>query len=161
MYMLTVLHSRPTPHVCSSYIHARLGVKTHMKISCVVSAVQTVVGWTDVTSYKCMLVRKKENCCWCPVPISTVFTHSTRAGHESSPCCIRRLLECHTIYIGKIYENDHFSSFYTLHHLLKMEPTQSSETSAFNTQTPGKYPQDNLSWSFFVGQFRSYRFGTA
>src|SRR5215475_12284162 len=26
-----------------------------------------------------------------------------------------------------------------------MEPTQSSETSAFNTQTPGKYPKDNLS----------------
>jgi hypothetical protein len=32
----------------------------------------------------------------------------------------------------------------TLHHLLKMEPTQCSETSAFNTQTPGKYPEDNL-----------------
>jgi hypothetical protein len=26
-----------------------------------------------------------------------------------------------------------------------MEPTQSSETSTFNTQTPGKYPEDNLS----------------
>jgi type II secretory pathway component PulJ len=26
-----------------------------------------------------------------------------------------------------------------------MEPTQSSETSDFNTQTPGKYPEDNLS----------------
>jgi hypothetical protein len=26
-----------------------------------------------------------------------------------------------------------------------MEPIQSSETSAFNTQTPGKYPEDNLS----------------
>jgi hypothetical protein len=26
-----------------------------------------------------------------------------------------------------------------------MEPAQSSETSAFNTQTPGKYPEDNLS----------------
>jgi hypothetical protein len=26
-----------------------------------------------------------------------------------------------------------------------MELTQSSETSAFNTQTPGKYPEDNLS----------------
>jgi hypothetical protein len=26
-----------------------------------------------------------------------------------------------------------------------MEPTQSSETSAFNTQMPGKYPEDNLS----------------
>jgi hypothetical protein len=26
-----------------------------------------------------------------------------------------------------------------------MEPTQSSETSAFNTRTPGKYPEDNLS----------------
>jgi hypothetical protein len=26
-----------------------------------------------------------------------------------------------------------------------MEPTQRSETSAFNTQTPGKYPEDNLS----------------
>jgi len=25
-----------------------------------------------------------------------------------------------------------------------MEPTQCSETSAFNTQTPGKYPEDNL-----------------
>jgi hypothetical protein len=33
----------------------------------------------------------------------------------------------------------------TLHHLLKMEPTQCSETSAFNTQTPGKYPEENLS----------------
>ena len=33
----------------------------------------------------------------------------------------------------------------TLHHLLKMEPTQCSETSAFNTQTPGKYPENNLS----------------
>jgi hypothetical protein len=30
-------------------------------------------------------------------------------------------------------------------HLLKMEPTQCCETSAFNTQTPGKYPEDNLS----------------
>jgi hypothetical protein len=28
-----------------------------------------------------------------------------------------------------------------------MEPTQSSETSAFNTETPGKYPEDNLSIS--------------
>jgi len=28
---------------------------------------------------------------------------------------------------------------------LKMEPTQCSETSAFNTQTPGKNPEDNLS----------------
>jgi hypothetical protein len=34
----------------------------------------------------------------------------------------------------------------TLHHLLKMEPTQCSETSAFNTQTPGKYPEDNSSF---------------
>jgi hypothetical protein len=34
---------------------------------------------------------------------------------------------------------------FTLHHLLKMEPTQCSETSAFNIQTPGKYPEDNLS----------------
>jgi hypothetical protein len=32
-----------------------------------------------------------------------------------------------------------------IHYLLKMEPTQCSETSAFNTQTPGKYPEDNLS----------------
>ena len=30
-------------------------------------------------------------------------------------------------------------------HLLKMEPIQCSETSVFNTQTPGKYPEDNLS----------------
>jgi hypothetical protein len=29
--------------------------------------------------------------------------------------------------------------------VLKMEPTQSSEMSAFNTKTPGKYPEDNLS----------------
>jgi hypothetical protein len=28
-----------------------------------------------------------------------------------------------------------------------MEPTQCSETSAFNTQTPGKYPEDILSLS--------------
>ena len=33
----------------------------------------------------------------------------------------------------------------TLQHLLKMEPTQCSETSAFNTQTLGKCPEDNLS----------------
>ena len=33
----------------------------------------------------------------------------------------------------------------TLHHLLKMELTQCPETSAFNTQTPEKYPEDNLS----------------
>ena len=33
----------------------------------------------------------------------------------------------------------------TLQHLLKVEPTQCSETSAFNTQTPGKYPEDNFS----------------
>jgi hypothetical protein len=26
-----------------------------------------------------------------------------------------------------------------------MDPIQSSETLAFNTQTPGKYPEDNLS----------------
>jgi len=32
-----------------------------------------------------------------------------------------------------------------LHHLLKMEPTQSSETSAYNVRTPGKYPEDNFS----------------
>jgi hypothetical protein len=31
-----------------------------------------------------------------------------------------------------------------------MEPKQSSETSAFNTQTPGKYPEDNLSFVHFV-----------
>jgi hypothetical protein len=35
-------------------------------------------------------------------------------------------------------------SIFQPHHLLKMELTQSSETSAFNTQTPGKYPEDNL-----------------
>jgi hypothetical protein len=34
---------------------------------------------------------------------------------------------------------------YTLHHLMKMELTRSSETSAFNTQTPGKYPEDYFS----------------
>jgi len=33
----------------------------------------------------------------------------------------------------------------TLQHLLKMEPIQCSEISVFNTQTPGKYPEDNLS----------------
>jgi len=32
-----------------------------------------------------------------------------------------------------------------LQHLLKMEPIQCSETSVFTTQTPGKYPEDNLS----------------
>jgi len=26
-----------------------------------------------------------------------------------------------------------------------MEPTQSSETSAYNVRTPGKYPEDNFS----------------
>jgi len=29
--------------------------------------------------------------------------------------------------------------------MLKMEPTQSSETSAYNVRTPGKYPEDNFS----------------
>jgi hypothetical protein len=29
--------------------------------------------------------------------------------------------------------------------VLKVERTECSETSAFNTQTPGKYPEDNLS----------------
>jgi hypothetical protein len=42
-------------------------------------------------------------------------------------------------------ENNQQRTGFTLHHLLKMEPTQCSETSAFNTQTPGKYPEDNLS----------------
>jgi hypothetical protein len=37
----------------------------------------------------------------------------------------------------------------TLHHLLKMEPTQCFETSAFHIQTPGKYPEDNLSTNFY------------
>jgi hypothetical protein len=32
-----------------------------------------------------------------------------------------------------------------LRHMLKMEPTQCSETPAFNTQTPDKYPEDNSS----------------
>jgi hypothetical protein len=27
---------------------------------------------------------------------------------------------------------------------MKMEPTESSETSAFKTQTPGKYPKENI-----------------
>jgi hypothetical protein len=38
----------------------------------------------------------------------------------------------------------------SLHHLLKMEPTQSSETSAFNTQTPWKCPEDNSSNKKFL-----------
>jgi len=33
----------------------------------------------------------------------------------------------------------------TLQHLLKMEPIQYSETSVFTTQTPRKYPENNLS----------------
>jgi hypothetical protein len=41
------------------------------------------------------------------------------------------------------FTRDAVNSF-TLHHLLKMEPTECSETSAFNIQTPGKYPEDNL-----------------
>jgi hypothetical protein len=32
-----------------------------------------------------------------------------------------------------------------LQQVVKMEPTQSSEMSAFNTQMPGKYPEDNSS----------------
>jgi len=48
--------------------------------------------------------------------------------------------------VGEVWvTNGWFESSLTLHHLLKMEPTQSSETSAFNTRTPGKYPEDNLS----------------
>jgi len=35
--------------------------------------------------------------------------------------------------------------FLTGGEVLKMEPTQCSETSAFNSQTPGKYPEYNLS----------------
>jgi hypothetical protein len=37
------------------------------------------------------------------------------------------------------------ASSHTLHRLMKMEPTQSSETSAFNTQTPRKYPEGYFS----------------
>jgi hypothetical protein len=44
----------------------------------------------------------------------------------------------------------------TLHHLLKIEPSQCSETSAFNTQTPGKYPEDNSSIKL---QFARQMFG--
>jgi len=29
-----------------------------------------------------------------------------------------------------------------------MEPTQSSETSAYNVRTPGKYPEDNFSLQY-------------
>jgi hypothetical protein len=65
-----------------------------------------------------------------------------------SPCC----------------SNDKLSSGYfpgvwilkadTLHHLLKMETIHSSETSVFNTQTPGKYLEDNLSkGEFFIRKF--------
>jgi hypothetical protein len=38
-----------------------------------------------------------------------------------------------------------FNRWWRLYHLLKMELTQFSETLAVNTQTPGKYPEDNLS----------------
>jgi len=47
---------------------------------------------------------------------------------------------------------------FTLHHLLKREPTQCSETSAFNTQTRGKYPEDHLSllkWSL-IGKEQNF-----
>jgi hypothetical protein len=47
---------------------------------------------------------------------------------------------------------------FTLHHPLKMEPTQCSETSAFNTQTPGKYPEDNQSINY---SFIACRLNTA
>jgi len=38
-----------------------------------------------------------------------------------------------------------FNRWLKLQHLLKMELIQCSETSVFNTQTPGNYPEDNLS----------------
>jgi len=41
--------------------------------------------------------------------------------------------------------------------VLKMKLTQCSETSAFNTQTPGKYPEDNLSQR--IWPYRKSKFG--
>ena len=72
-------------------------------------------------------------------PVGTELFHAGRTDRVTdtrklivlvfklSPCC----------------SNDKVS--FSLHHLLKMEPTQCSETSAFNTQTPGEYPEGNLS----------------
>jgi hypothetical protein len=71
--------------------------------------------------------------------------------------------------LGKVlfpYKYGQFLSLspFTLHHLLKMELTQCSETSAFNTQTPGKYPEDFLSIAQLFHKlshwymFRHYRF---
>jgi hypothetical protein len=37
--------------------------------------------------------------------------------------------------------------------MMKMEPTQSSETSAFNIQTPGKYPEDYFSFLLICCDF--------
>jgi hypothetical protein len=49
------------------------------------------------------------------------------------------------VWVLKADVSEHCHSSLTLHHLLKMEPTQYSETSASNTQTPGKYPEGNSS----------------
>jgi hypothetical protein len=43
----------------------------------------------------------------------------------------------------------------TGHHLLKMKPTQCSKTSAFNTQTLGKYPEDILSLQLHVESLKT------
>jgi len=68
-------------------------------------------------------------------PVGTELFHAGRTDRVTdtrklivlvfklSPCC----------------SNDKVS--FSLHHLLKMEPTQCSETSAFNTQTPGELPR--------------------
>jgi hypothetical protein len=81
--------------------------------------------------------------------VTFVFRPSYKLVFKLSPCCCNERLSSGYfpgVCVLKADVSEHcVGSIFHLHHLLKMEPTQCSETSAYNTQTPGKYPEDNLS----------------
>jgi hypothetical protein len=56
------------------------------------------------------------------------------------------------IHVGFVMGKEKLVLFYRIHNHLpvKMETTECSETSAFNIQTPGKYPEENLPWYCFI-----------
>ena len=57
-------------------------------------------------------------------------------------CCFLTLRRC----IRGFHASILYQSSFILHHLLKMEPIQCSETSVFNNyKTPGEYPEEFLS----------------
>jgi hypothetical protein len=47
--------------------------------------------------------------------------------------------------VGSIFTGGHVWIIHT-YPPVKMEPTECSETSVFNVQTPGKYPEENISY---------------